>query len=183
MSTAALIKCQKCLAEIDDGDVLENSTVKCFLCSSRFHNKCRNITNELNDLIKARKIFIICDQCEIKFALIVTSSSGLESSHKRVNIPKDNIPKNNAHSARKTEMCRFYLFGYCKYGDKCSFVHTKFCWNIIRTGNCLDLCVNRRFHEHVCEDSKVSRMCLNLECEKYHIAGTRRVERFIDTDP
>ena len=43
--------------------------------------------------------------------------------------------------------------------------------------------MNRLFHDYVCKDSKDTRVCLNLECEKYHISGTRRVERFIDSDP
>ena len=94
MSNATLIKCRKCLTEIDDGGV------KCFLCSSRFHNKCRNLTNELSELIEARKVFIICDQCEIKFAPDATPARGLKPTHKR-----DNIPKKNGQSARKKEIC------------------------------------------------------------------------------
>ena len=177
MSGTVTINCRKCRSEIDNRDVLENNAVKCFLCSSHFHNECRNITKDLNKLIKDRVIFLICDLCEIRFSPTVSSSSGSNPTPKR-----DTTLKKNVTSSRKKEICWYFLKGYCKYGDECRFGHTKICWKLIRTGKCLDLCVNRLFHEHVCEDSKTSRMCPNQECEKYHISGTRRKERVIDPD-
>ena len=47
---------------------------------------------------------------------------------------------------------------------------------MLGTGSCLPECVNRLFHDDVWENSRNTRTCFNLECEKYHIKGTARHE-------
>ena len=158
-------KCKTCNLDIKQNKQ-ENRSVQCFLCPSRFHDKCRNLTSELVQQIKSRVVFVICDCCQQK----CSSYSGTLNDQKQ--------KEKSAPISRKHEICRNYLQGHCLYGENCLFGHTKICWNLIKTGSCLDVCVNRSFHENnVCEDSKSRRICLNWECDKFHISGTKRSER------
>ena len=174
------VKCQKCLLKFSPGDIQKNLTVKCYLCSNRFHNSCRLITNELSENISAGIVCIICDQCKKKYLPEISIPSVESSAPPNQNSLPNEKGTHTRKNERKNEICRYFLNGQCKFGDKCIFGHTKFCWNLIRTGSCLDVCVNRLFHEYVCEDSKKTRKCLNLACEKYHISGTGRVDRSFD---
>ena len=91
------------------------------------------------------------------------------------NMKTSEMTSNIPEAKPKKERCTHYLKGACRYGRYCIKDHSQICWNLYRTGSCLEECKYKAFHKEVCSGSQESKSCLNLECGKIHLKGTRRL--------
>ena len=172
MGSVDINNCGICKLALNSNGILENQIVTCCLCSLPFHSKCKNINSRvLHEKIATGIVFVLCDSCihSHKINSVKTSAQNELPVQKVSSVSEAGIIKSKI-------ICKNNLRGICKFGNQCWYSHTKICWNMLGTGSCLPECVNRLFHDEVCENSRNTRSCFNLECEKYHIKGTRRYE-------
>ena len=89
---------------------------------------------------------------------------------------------NQTSKQRKDKVCYFYKNNKCKYGligRDCPYAHPRLCYKYKVNGcdpvrgckkgkNCIFL------HPQICFGSERRRECLNMECKRLHLKGTRR---------
>ena len=104
---------------------------------------------------------------------------------------KDNASEPNSKVNRtKSETCRFYVNGKCKYKSDCRFAHPKICPKFRQDGDCeVRGCGGdcNFLHPNVCHNSLKDKTCPYTECRFFHLKGTKTVERstrpFKSNDP
>ena len=83
-------------------------------------------------------------------------------------------------SAKRDEVCRFYLNGKCRYKGDCRFEHPKICPKFRQDGDCeVKGCGGgcEFLHPNVCHSSLRDKTCTYQECKFFHLKGTKTVER------
>ena len=92
------------------------------------------------------------------------------------------VSGNQANNQRKTKVCHFYKNNKCKYGLRgrdCPYAHPKLC-NRYNVNGCDPVrgCKKGKdctfLHPPICYGSERKRECLNVECKRLHLKGTRR---------
>ncbi|XP_069941050.1 uncharacterized protein [Cherax quadricarinatus] len=80
---------------------------------------------------------------------------------------------------RKPSLCTYYALGICWHGKSgktdgtCNYDHPRKCHAHMTTGKCkLPSC--KLFHPEMCTSSVQERLCYNLNCQAYHLKGTKR---------
>ena len=101
--------------------------------------------------------------------------------------PSDPSSKSNK---TKTETCRFYMNGKCKFKSDYRFAHPKICPKFRQDGDCeVKGCGGDCIflHPNVCHNSLKDKTCSCTECRFFHLKGTKTVERstrlFKSNDP
>ena len=94
---------------------------------------------------------------------------------------KENASEPNSKVNRtKSETCRFYVNGKCKYKSDCRFAHPKICPKFRQDGDCeVRGCGGDcgLLHPNVCHNSLKDKTCPYTECRFFHLKGTKTVER------
>ncbi|KAK3857704.1 hypothetical protein Pcinc_036058 [Petrolisthes cinctipes] len=101
---------------------------------------------------------------------------------------KINVQNND--QKKKSKICYHFKNNQCKFGGKgreCPFAHPKLCNRFKMNGRdpvrgCKhgDKC--KYLHPPICYGSEKKRECLNLECKRLHLKGTRRYTPKMPTD-
>ena len=94
---------------------------------------------------------------------------------------KDSASEPNSKVNRtKSETCRFYVNGKCKYKSDCRFAHPKICPKFRQDGDCeVRGCGGDcgLLHPNVCHNSLKDKTCPFTECRFFHLKGTKTVEK------
>ena len=100
------------------------------------------------------------------------------SEHELVNdatgkLDNDTISK----ESKKTKRCRYYNRGYCKYKDKCRFIHPKsICQEYLRVEKCENQNCSQR-HPKRCKWEESKGGCKrNLACDYFHVTSAHEME-------
>ena len=102
----------------------------------------------------------------------------LDNTQKSEVIKSDETAQTN--SKKRSEVCRFYTNGKCKFNNECRFMHPKICPKFRQHGDCKTKGCNgdcEFLHPNVCRNSLKDRTCSYNDCRFFHLKGTKTVER------
>ena len=95
--------------------------------------------------------------------------------------PRGGPPQRTPNAEDEKEDCKSYIEGICPFGMSgkgCQFKHRKRCPRHCRNGTGRGGCkFGSRcwfLHLKICDNSAKMRICLDLECKKVHLQGTKR---------
>ena len=106
------------------------------------------------------------------------SLQDLDNTQKSEVIKSDETAQTN--SKKRSEVCRFYTNGKCKFNNECRFMHPKICPKLRQHGDCKTKGCNgdcEFLHPNVCRNSFKDRTCSYNDCRFFHLKGTKTVER------
>lgn len=115
-----------------------------------------------------------------------TAQDGECDVEPNLEVPSDISPTTNninlQKDERKNKICYFYKNNQCKFGRKgqdCPFAHPNLCNRYKFNGRdpvkgCKHGNKCKYLHPLICNGSERKRECLNLECKRLHLKGTRR---------
>ena len=168
----------------------ENSdaTLKCLICGRRSHADCYKDYTVDNSV----GIVFLCDPC-LTTSETASALEHLKEAEKKPDSEdkgdekKDVAPSKEDPPSKEDEICPLYKENSCPHGltgkrnidgKPCSFRHPPNCfYHIGKYGNHGCRYTAKKcpfFHPALCENSVKMQVCLNKECKKYHLKGTRR---------
>lgn len=189
------VQCRKCtITYISTSPDNSEATLNCLICGRKSHADCYKDYTVDN----AVGIVFLCDPClttsETAVVLENISSTDQQKSDQKTEAnthleEEEDAHKddNSVHPATNDEICPLYKENSCPHGltgkrhidgMPCPYKHPPKCfYHIGKYGS--DGCrySARRcpyYHPILCENSLKLKTCLNKECKKYHLTGTRR---------
>lgn len=190
------VQCRKCTKPyISTSPENTEATLKCLLCGRKSHADCYKDYTVDNTV----GIVFLCDPClttsETTMMLENLNSKQEKPDQKAEERPNhhDGVTEivgnteNTQHTATNDGICPMYKENSCPHGLTgkrhieglpCSYKHPPKCfYHIGKYGSGGCRYSEKRcpyFHPTLCENSVKLQMCLNKECKRYHLAGTRR---------
>ena len=181
-------QCRSCKSTyISTSPENSDANLNCLLCGRRSHATCYKdyvIDNSVG-------IVFLCDPClsTSETAALDDEESDEEKDEEHVEPNnKSNSPDNKSKkNPSKDEICKLYRENSCPHGltgkreidgKPCPFRHPPKCfYHIGKYGDNGCRYTAKRcpfFHPELCENSTKMKVCLNKECKKYHLTGTKR---------